>query len=229
MRAGPAGSVRPRAGLAQGWRRVGVALGGAAGARLLQRLAMPASADTVLRLVRRLPLPEAEAPRVIAVDDWALRKGRIYGTIVADLERRRIADVLPDRSSTTAADWLRQRPGIEAVGRDRSTEHARPAALGAPKAVQVADRWHVLANVRDMLERWLARAHAHLRCLPPPPDDDGRRPGQRTRAVRPGRTAMAAAADSRARWRAAYKDVRRRHLAGDTLSATGLALATARK
>ena len=113
------------------------------------------------------------------------------------------------------------------------TEYARAVALGAPAAVQVADRWHLLANVRDMLERWLARAHARLRCLPPPPGGDGHRPGERTRAFRPGRTAVAVAADSRARWFAAYKDVRRRHLAGETLNgikrATGLAPATVRK
>ena len=123
--------------------RVGVALGGAAGARLLQRLAMPASAGTVLRRVRRLPLPEAEVPRVVAVDDWALRRGRTYGTIVVDLERRRVVDMLADRTSATVADWLRQRPGIEVIARDRSTEYARAALLGAPKAVQVADRWRV--------------------------------------------------------------------------------------
>ena len=100
-----------RLGEVQG--RAGAALGGEAGSRLLRHLAMPASADTALRLVRRLPLPEAGAPRVVAVDDRALRKGRTYGTIVVDLQRRRVVDLLPDRSSTTVADWLRQRPGIE--------------------------------------------------------------------------------------------------------------------
>ena len=211
----------------------GAALGGAAGARLLRHLAMPTSADTVLRLTHRAPLREAGAPRVVAVDDWALRKGRTYGTIVVDLERRCAIDLLPGRSSTTVAGWLRQHPEIEIVARDRSTEYARAAALGAPRAVQVADRWHLLSNVRDMLERWLARAHARLRRLPPLPDDDARRPGQRTRAFRPGRIEVAAAADSRARWLAACEDVRRRRLAGETLSAigraTGLAPATVRK
>ncbi len=72
---------------------------------------MPTSADTVLRLIRRLPLPEVEAPRVVAVDDWALCKGRTYGTIVVDLERRRVADLLPDRTPPTVAEWLRQRLG----------------------------------------------------------------------------------------------------------------------
>ncbi len=103
--------VRPHARrtvrLAEAQGRVGVAIGGEAGARLLRHLAMPTSADTVLRLIRRVPLPETETPRVIAVDDWALRKGRTYGTIVVDLERRRVVDLLGDRTSTTVADWLR--------------------------------------------------------------------------------------------------------------------------
>ena len=219
--------------LAEAQGQVGVALGGEAAARLLQRLAMPASSDTVLRLIRELPLPAPEPPRVVAVDDWAIRKGRTYGTIVVDLERRRVIDLLPDRTSTTVADWLQQWPGIQVVARDRSTEYARAASIGAPKAVQVADRWHLLANVRDMLERWLARAHARLRRLPVPPGGDGRCPGQRTRAFRPSRTEVAAGADSRARWLAAYQDVRRRHLAGEALlaigRATGLARATVRK
>ena len=219
--------------LAEAQSRVGAALGGEAAARLLQRLAMPASADTVLRLIRRLPLSESEPPRVVAVDDWAKRRGRTYGTIVVDLERRRVIDLLPDRTSAAVADWLQQRPGIEVVARDRSTEYARAAALGAPKAVQVADRWHLLANVRDMLERWLARAHARLRDLPVPHEGDKHCPGQRTQAFRRGRTEAAASADSRARWLAAYEDVRRRHLAGEALlaigRATGLARATVRK
>lgn len=199
---------------------------------------MPASADTVLRWVRRLPLSEAEAPCVVAVYDGALRKGCTYGTIVVDLERRRVVDLLADCTSATVADWLRQRPsrklqsglGEFAAG---PTEYARAALLGAPKAVQGADRWHVLANVRDILERWLARAHARLRRLPPLPGADHRRPGQRARAFRLGRTATAAAAGNRARWRAACEDMRRRHLAGESLSAicrvAGLAPATVRK
>jgi transposase len=129
--------------------RIGLALGGEAGARLLPHLAMTTRADPLLRLVRRLPLPPPKEPRVLGVDDWAaLRKQRTYGTILVDLERRRVVDLLPDRSATTLADWLRRRPGIEVVARDRSTEYARGAALGASGAVQVADRWHLLVDLR---------------------------------------------------------------------------------
>ena len=115
--------------------------GGEAGARLLHCLAMPASADTVLRLIRRLPLPEQDAPRVVGVDDWALRKGRTYGTIVVDMERRRVVDLLPDRTAATVAQWLQQRPGIEVVARDRSTEYPRRRhrrTQGGPSGRQMA-------------------------------------------------------------------------------------------
>lgn len=126
--------------LAAAQARVGVALGGNAGSRLLRHLAMPASTDTVLRLVHRLPLPAQEPPRVVGVDDWAIRKRCTYGTVVVDLERRRVLDLLPDRTAETLAGWLRTHPAIEAVARDRSTEYAHGISLGAPKAVQVADR-----------------------------------------------------------------------------------------
>jgi transposase len=221
--------------LAEAQGRVGATLGGEGGARLLSRLAMPASADTVLRLVRRLPLPEPEPARVVAVDDWALRKGHSYGTIVVDLERRRVVDLLADRAAETLAEWLRHRPGIEVVARDRSTEYARGTGLGAPEAVQVCDRWHVLANVREVLERWLAGAHARLRRLPAPGPGapDGVRPGARTEPFARTRAEMAARVGRRQRWVALYEEVRRRHARGETLPAiaraTGLAVNTARK
>jgi transposase len=229
--------VAPRARrtlrLAEAQGRLGAVLGGEPSARLLPRLAMPASPDTVLRLVRTMPLPEAEPPRVVVVDDWAMRKGHTYGTIVVDLERRRVVDLLPNRAAETLADWLRRHSGIEIVARDRSTEYARGIALGAPEAVQVCDRWHLLANVRQAVERWLARVHARLRDLPVPPDGDGRCPDRRTSASRPSAAEAAARADSRARRLAAYEGVRQRHLAGETLRAigraTGLARATVRK
>jgi transposase len=129
--------------LAAGKRKRVLALGGEASARLLCGLSMPASADTVLRLVKATALPDQPAPRVIGVDDWAKRKGRSYGTIIVDLERHRVVDLLPERSAATLTDWLRQQPGIEVVARDRSSEYASGITVGAPAAVQVADRWRV--------------------------------------------------------------------------------------
>jgi transposase len=114
-----------------------------------------------------VPLPKAPRPCVVGVDDWALRKGRTYGTIVVDLERHRPLDLLPDRSAETWDAWLRRQPQIRLVARDRSTEYARGTTLGAPAAVQVADRWHLLLNTRQMIERWLARVHPRLKLLPP--------------------------------------------------------------
>jgi hypothetical protein len=220
--------------LAEAQGRVGVALGGEAGARLLRHLAMPASADTVLRLVQGLPLPEPEPPRVVGVDDWALRKGRTYGTILVDLERRRALDLLPDRTAAMLADWLRCRPGIEVIARDRSTEYARGILLGAPGATQVADRWHLLANVRQVLERWLAGAHARLLRLPSGPGSPAdARPGSRTGPYPRTRAEAAARDGRRARRVALYEEVRRRHAAGEKLlaisRAMGLAVGTVRK
>lgn len=187
--------------LAQAQARIGLALGGEAGARLLPYLAMTTSPDTVLRLVRGLPLPAIGTPRVIGIDDWAFRKGRTYGTLLVDLERRRPLDLLPDRSGATVAAWLRRRPQIAVIARDRSTEYARAATRGAPMAVQVADRWHLLLNMRQALERWLARSHARLRRLPALAAGDGRQPGQRLRAYPRSDAEVAASADSRVRWR----------------------------
>jgi transposase len=213
-----------RLATAQG--RVGVACGGEAGARLLQQLAMPTSADTVLRLVRALPLPEVAMPRALGVDDWALKKGQSYGTILVDLDSRRVADLLPDRSAPTLATWLQQRGSIAVIARDRSSEYGRAATLGAPDAVQVADRWHLLYNLRQMLGRWLAGIHERLQHLPAVvqqvPSTRRRRAYPRTRAE------AAATAESRARWLALYEEVRRRFQAGEKLLAISRAMDLAR-
>jgi len=102
--------------------QVGVAIGGQAGARLLEKLHMSTSPDTVLRTMAALPLPTRSSPRVVGIDDFAFRKGVNYGTVLVDLERRHIVDVLPDRSATTVATWLKKHPGIEHVARDGSLE-----------------------------------------------------------------------------------------------------------
>jgi transposase len=139
------------------------AAGGEAGSRLAMELGMPSSGDTLLRLIRHVDSSPADAaPRVLGVDDWAMRRGQVYGTILCDLERHQPIDLLPQRSANVLADWLRLHPGVEIISRDRGGEYARGAAEGAPDAVQVADRWHLLHNLTDALQRAVDRRSALL-------------------------------------------------------------------
>ena len=138
------------------------ALGGRPAAAIISKLRMRASHDTLLRLIRQTSLPPAPPPRVIGVDDFAFRKGHRYGTILVDLERHQPIDLLPDRSATTLETWLRAHPSVSVIARDRSTEYARGASAGAPDALQVADRWHILVNLREALERLLDRRRPTL-------------------------------------------------------------------
>lgn len=136
---------------------VAAKVGGEAGTVLLDSLHMPSSPATLLRLTRRIALPEYDTPRVLGVDDWSFRRGKTFGTILVDLEKRRVVDLLPDRSSDTLRSWLEQRPGIEIISRDRSSEYAAAASQAAPQAVQVTDRWHLLKNLGDVVQQWFER------------------------------------------------------------------------
>jgi transposase len=134
--------------------------GGEAGARLANHLAMPVSGDTLLRLIRQATVPTSASPSVLGVDDWALRRGRTYGTIVCDLESHHPVDLLPERSSAVLAQWLDQHPGTRIISRDRGGDYARGAAQGAPHAIQVADRWHLLHNLTEALQEAIDRHSA---------------------------------------------------------------------
>ncbi len=136
---------------------IGFMIGGEAGARIAQELGMTSSPDTLIRRIRQSTPLATPTPRVLGVDDWAKRKGQTYGTILVDLERRRPIDLLPDREAATLAAWLTAHPGVEVVSRDRFRAYQEGIASGAPTAVQVADRWHLLKNMTDALERWLNR------------------------------------------------------------------------
>lgn len=109
-------------------------------------------------------------PRVLGVDDWAIKKGRSYGTILVDLEKHKVVDLLSDRSAAALELWLRESPGVEIIVRDRSYGYTVGARAGASHATQVADRWHLLHNLQEMLERWLATTYATLCRLPVDPE-----------------------------------------------------------
>jgi transposase len=141
---------------------LGQALGGEAGSRCATHLAIPVSPDTLLRLVRHSGLPPSSTPDVLGVDDWAWKKRQTYGTILVDLERHEVVDLLPDRSADSLAEWLQQHPGVKIITRDRGGIYAEGAQRGAPDAQQVADRFHLLKNLREALEPLLSREHAHL-------------------------------------------------------------------
>jgi transposase len=142
---------------------MGFELGGEAGARLGQKQGYEASPDTILRLVKQAKLPTPSSPRVVGIDDWSWKRGLRYGTLICNLENRRPIDVLPDRSVETVSAWFEQRPSIEIVSRDRSSEYAAAISQGAPQALQVADLWHIGKNLTESVETLLARCRAEIR------------------------------------------------------------------
>jgi transposase len=144
---------------------IGFAAGGQAGARLLVQLGMIASPDTLLRLLRRAVVVDGETPRVLGIDDWSYRRGQRYGTLLVDLERHRPIAILPERNAESVAAWLQVHPGVEIVSRDRSSTYAEGIRLGAPDAIQVADRWHLMRNLGEVFQRLLERHTAALRSV----------------------------------------------------------------
>jgi transposase len=154
--------------LAAWFMQVAFALGGAPGARLLRGGGYAISRATLLGSIRACTSEPPSTPTVLSVDDFAFRKGRTYGTILVDLERHRVVDLLPDRSADAVATWLRDHPGVQIVSRDRGGEYAEGVKRGAPAAVQVADRFHLLRNAGDVTRRVLQRHAAVVQRLPTP-------------------------------------------------------------
>ncbi|WP_435876118.1 ISL3 family transposase [Nonomuraea fuscirosea] len=135
-------------------------LAGRAGARLSAVLAVAVSRSTALRLLVRLPLPELRVPRVLGVDDFALKRRHRYATVLIDAETGERIDVLPGRGADALEAWLRSHPGVEIVCRDGSGAYGEAIRRAVPDAVQVGDRWHLWANFCD---KTLAEVRSHAR------------------------------------------------------------------
>lgn len=214
---------------------LGLALGGEAGARQSQHQAMPTSPDTLLRLTRQITLPERATPRVLAVDDFAFRKGRTYGTLLVDGEDHHPVDLLPERSATALSTWLAEHPGVEVITRDRAPEYARGATAGAPQALQVLDRWHLSGNLHEALARLLDRLRSQLQGLLTTPTDEAGRSSETpplsiyARDERRGTKDQVVQQQGRTRRYALYAEVKALHRQGHKILQIARQLAISRQ
>ncbi|MDQ3567084.1 MAG: ISL3 family transposase, partial [Actinomycetota bacterium] len=204
---------------------IAFALGGEAGARLARKLGLLVSPDTLLNRIRGAFLADPEEVRALGVDDFGFRKGNASGTILVDLERHRVVDLFEGHSAGSIARWLGQHPGVEVVGRDRSNVCREGVNAGAPGAVQVADRWHLLHSLALGLEEFLLRKRSALGKVAEPGTggkEEERLPGSiddgvSTLPVRLGRPYGSIEGPARRRHERLverWKDIRRLHLAG---------------
>ncbi len=162
---------------------IGFAMGGEAGNSLVERMGLEVSPETLLRLVRQEEERQVPTPRVLGVDDCSFCRRRSYGAILIDLEKRMPIDLLPDREAETFQKWLLAHPGVEIISRDRGGTFAEGARLGAPKAQQIADRWHVLSNLSDALQVFFLTKEPLLKSLTSQPEAEAPSQGEQPEPV----------------------------------------------
>jgi transposase len=142
---------------------MGLELGGNVAQRIGKLCYVKISASTILRLVIKCPIPAIRLPKIIGVDDWAFKKRLKYGTIIVDLEKNEVIDLLPDREAKTLTDWLKKHLSVETVSRDRSSTYASAITEADDEIVQIADRWHILKNLTEGFEGFLNTQRESLR------------------------------------------------------------------
>jgi transposase len=157
---------------------VGLATSGRGGIKLAARLGMPTDRQTLLRRIMALPNRPEESVLYLGRDDFAFRRGQRFGTVLVNLETHHIVDLLPDRQAETAAAWMRQRPDITVVSRDRGGEYAKAAADGAPQATDVADRFHILKNLIEALQLLLGRSLEEIKAANQTPEKEQDEPNK---------------------------------------------------
>lgn len=199
--------------------------GGEGGARLARAAGVPTSPDTLLRLLRRTTAAGGATPRVLGVDDFALRRGHRYGTILIDLELHAVLDLLLDRTAASLADWLRAHPGVEIIVRDRSGAYADGARAGAPDAVQVADRFHLVKNGSDALDEVVRSCRQRIEYAEPAAEITTPPAVPEPPLSRTNQEQLARRARRRARW----QQVRDRRDAGDSIQGIARELGMGRR
>jgi transposase len=135
---------------------MGLELGGNLAQRIGHLSFVKISASTILRLIIKCPIHAIESPKIIGVDDWAFKKRFNYGTIIVDLEKSKVIELLPNREAVTLTKWLIEHPTIETVSRDRSSTYASAITEANKEITQIADRWHILNNLTEGFELFRA-------------------------------------------------------------------------
>lgn len=151
-------------------RDVGFEVSAESARRILGHVRVVTSGDTVLRVVKRTVIATDVSPRVVGLDDWAIRKGHRYGSMIVDQETGRVVELVKGRLAEDIQPWFAAHPEVEIVTRDRSADYRKGLSLAAPQATQIADRFHLLMNLRQLAQRVGASAYKRLKKLPVPAD-----------------------------------------------------------